>query len=192
MVQNTHSIIEQRPIFTKHLLDTRHFSKYFMWAVSSFNLHNKPLRWVLLFSPFTDRETETQRTEVALLGSQSWQDSSSSPFQHQQPSTTTHEHQGSTARTAAPGYTCADLTVLLNPSLQSLFTRGDFHGDFQSSIQKPHPVDASGHPGHPLLQTTEKLPMLRAEPAPVLWTEGKGTEGGSSAVSLEGRTMKAP
>lgn len=90
MVQNTHSITEQRPIFTKHALDTRRFSKYFMWAVSLFNLHNKPLRWVLLFSPFTDRETETQRTEVALLGSQSWQDSSSSPFQHQQPSTMTH------------------------------------------------------------------------------------------------------
>ena len=49
-------------------LDTRCFSKH-LTRINSLNLHDKPLGWALLCSPFTEKETEAQRTEVTLPGS---------------------------------------------------------------------------------------------------------------------------
>lgn len=49
-------------------LDTRCLSKH-LTRINSLNLHDKPLGWALLCSPFTEKETEAQRTEVTLPGS---------------------------------------------------------------------------------------------------------------------------
>ena len=52
----------------RQALYTRCFSKH-LTRINSLNLHDKPLRWALLCSPFIDKETEAQRTEVTLPGS---------------------------------------------------------------------------------------------------------------------------
>lgn len=47
-----------------------------------------------------------------------------------------------------------------------------------------------GTPLTPLLQTTEKLLILRREMVPVFWNKGKKEGGKRRGVPLEGRKMK--
>lgn len=62
---------------------------------------------------------------------------------------------------------------MLNSSLQPLSTSGDFHGAPSRSPQACGCV--WGKPWHvtPLLQTAEKLPILRDLVPPIFWDEGK-------------------